>query len=417
MAVTLEQVNSMIIEEYRMLPRRTAASGSASAEFNYYTHGDFVTSIDWMWHRCRTGIAVCIRGGELALFVPFCNPHYRNTWSDQARSRVPAIGLPPDMWWSNGWTLCGDAVSDQLWTDNGVCAILNMIMSACQDGIMSDCDFIINKRDSAVVRHDRCDALNPMDTYQDPMRMPNLVPVLSLYTGDQFADVAMPLPVDWQRLTRGTFKGQRPQACAARPKEVPWETKADCAVFRGSLTGTGGCPLTNQRMALLQRHDGVRLDLRGTGMNRRLRYCPLKKRVVIPQGIDNVGKHHMIQLHEQQSQYRYAVTADGHSGADRLASLMGGNQCILKIDPPAHSLCPDTWASLRMHAWEHYVPVRYDLSDIEHNLEWARRSPEATKRLRQNNQEWARVERRAILEWWVQASADMSSLMPFHSQS
>lgn len=410
MAVTMHQVRTMIIDVYHLLPRLEVLRCSSARTCGYFQQGNFVESVLWMWHRCRTGIAVSIRNGQLALFVPFCNPLYTNTWSASTKARVPQGDLPASKWWANGWTLCGDKASTQLWSDTGVCAIMHMIMTACKEKKMSSCDFIINKRDSAVVRLDRCDALNPLDAYQRPLARPNLVPVLSLYTGDQFADIAMPLPTDWQRITRGAFHAQAPQACVCVPKHVLWETKRDCAVFRGSLTGPGGRVATNQRMALLQYHNGHDLDLRGTGMNQRWRYCPVEKQVVKPRGIQHVGRQHRIPLHTQQEQYRYTVTADGHSGADRLASLMGGGQCVLKVDSPRLALCPETWASQRMFAWEHYIPVDCSLANLTLHLQWARRSHEARARMLCNCQTWSLSERANILTWWQDITADMALL-------
>ena len=411
MAVHLTQVQTMITEPYRLLrPRQQADCKLSSSALTWFDGGNFMASVLWMWHACRSGIAVCIRSNTVALFVPFCNPEYCNTWSDHAKARVPRQGLPAAQWWANGWTLCGDKVSDQLWSDSGVCAILHMLLTACQESTLSDCDFIINKKDSAVVRRDQCDALNPLDPYQAPRHRPPLVPVLSLYTGSQFADIAMPLPVDWHRLAQGAFHAQHPQSPVKKPRNVPWQEKRDCAVFRGSLTGTGSCAATNQRMALLQLHNGVTLDFRGTGKNQRWRYCPLSKSIVMPQHTQDVGAWHRIPMHEQQELYRYALTIDGHSGADRLAALMQGNQCILKVNPPCHALCPDTWASQRMFAWEHYVPVHADLSNLESNFKWAQNAHDARECMLKQCQLWSQNERKRVIAWWAQATADMSLL-------
>lgn len=413
MAVSREQVETMIVEPFRWLPPIAAhlSRSHAAVDVSYFLKGDFVQSVRWMFDRCRTGIAVSIRNKKLELFVPFCNPHYINTWSEQARREVSKGMLPADRWWANGWTLCGDYVSEQLWGDQGVCAIQNMIMVACERGEVADCDFIINKRDSACVRRDFCDAMNPMDPFQCPQPRPTLVPVLSCYTGNQFADIAMPLPCDWHRLSRGAFNGQKPLPPVQLPKEVKWENKYDCAIFRGSLTGTGGSRFTNQRIALLHMHDGHNFDLRGTGTCQRFRRCPVEKRIVLPdaQGL-SVGREHFMPLWKQQELYRYAVTIDGHSGADRLASLIGGNQCIFKIASPNHALCPDTWASERLFAWEHYLPVSAQMTDLHSRLQWARRHPEVCKTLRENCARWAATERQQIIQWWVDATQAMSRI-------
>jgi hypothetical protein len=38
-------------------------------------------------HACRCGIFIKIRGGQLVMFVPFANDHYRNTWAKQLEVR------------------------------------------------------------------------------------------------------------------------------------------------------------------------------------------------------------------------------------------------------------------------------------------------------------------------------------------
>jgi hypothetical protein len=417
MAVTYEQLQLMVAAPYAWLTpivRCHPIETSLPKDLRYFCNGNFLASVDWMWHARRSGIAVCIRDNKLALFVPFCNPQYLNRWSPQARAALPPIGLSPDKWWANGWTLCGDEVSEQLWSDHGVCAIMNMLMVCCEKKAMGDCDFIINKKDSACVRLDGCDAMNPFDMYQRPEQRPPLVPILSLYVGDQFADVAMPLPSDWHRLLRGTFEGQNPRPPVPLPLAVPWEQKRDCAVFRGSLTGAGGRAATHQRIALLHMHDGHNFDLMATSANRRLRFCPLERSVVMPDPTGlRVGRCNYVPMHEQQEQYRYIVTLDGHSGADRLAALMGGNQVVLKVDAPRHALCPDTWVSQRMYAWEHYVPVARSLHNLHERLAHARST--GCPDMRHNCEVWHRAEKDAVMTWWQEITQAMSGIATANS--
>lgn len=405
-AASWDQVLNMIFDRHAQLP---PVHPGKSTEYHYFT-GNLLDTVKWMWHVCRSGIAVSIRQSQVALFVPFCNPHYHNNWNSSVKSLLPEGGLPPNQWWANGWLLCGDQVSNQLLGDNGFCAILNMLLVSCQDGGMCDCDFIINKRDSACVRLDGCDPMNPMEPYQQPMERPPLVPVLSQYVGDQFADIAMPLASDWHRLSCGTFHGQRPLAPVRLPQKIPWTQKKDCAIFRGSMTGSGAHAGTHQRLALLHYHDGVNFDIKGTGRNARIRYCPLEKWLTIPccEGYD-IGKHNYVPLYIQQEKYRYSIVADGHSGADRLAALAGGQQVVFKIEPPVHALCPDTWASKRMYAWEHYIPIERSMANLPYHLAWARDNKSACERILRNCQAWSEVERQQIISWWREFSAKVAS--------
>ena len=403
-AASMEQVQRMILLPHaRLAPVGCARHG----QFGFFA-GNFPDTVLWMWHFCRSGVAVSIRDNKVALFVPFCNASYQNNWSNYAMQQLPQQGYPAKQWWANGWLLCGDKLSDQLVGDSGMCALLNMLMVCCEQTTMHDCDFVINRRDSACVRLDGCDALNPIDAYQTPLFLPKLAPVLSQYVGDQFADVAMPLVTDWHRLSRGTFNAQQPLDPVALPNDIDWLDKRDCAVFRGTLTGTGSDPFTHQRLALLQFHDGIHFDLRATGYNQRYRYCPIRKQVTLPsKKYCDAGKHNFMPMSEQQETYRYSILIDGHSGADRHAFLSGGHQVVLKIDSPLHALCPDTWVSEQLHAWEHYIPVQADMRDLTQKLEWARSNIHACDRIRRNCKAWSSTERERIIDWWSTATKDM----------
>lgn len=416
MAVTETQVESMIVDPYKYLsPKRRALRALRMHCLNPFFSDTFIDSVWWMWTRCRTGIAVCIRQNQLALFVPFCNANYCNTWSPEACSNVPHQGLPSNRWWANGWTLCGDKVSDQLWTDRGVCALQHMILSACARGIVSDCDFIINKRDSACVRKDCSDALNPFDEYSSAFgTVPRLVPILSLYSGATFHDVAMPLPDDWQRVVGKYFLAQKPESLRVKPKQIAWDDKKPCAIFRGGLTGSGGNRCTNQRIALVSLPPHPTLDIKTTSFAGRLRFCPIEKRVVQPQIEPHVcvHKNNFMPLHEQQEKFKFSLLLDGHSAADRTASLFQGHQVVLKVNSPQHCLCPDSWANERLHAWQHYVPVKSNFSDLLESVSWALDNPQACHDMLFHCKKWSENEKEMMLQWWTDITAAMSHL-PF----
>mgnify|MGYP006167048835 FL=1 len=88
--------------------------------------------------------------------------------------------------------------------------------------------------------------------------------------------------------------------------------------------------------------------------------------------------------------------------------MMGGNQCVLKVDAPWHALSPDTWATQRLHAWEHYVPVSRALTDLSTRLAWLRQNKDAGRRMRENCARWASRERDAVIAWWLKMTNAMS---------
>ena len=219
MAVTMDQLREFIVEPHSMLPpcKRCAPCPPSDVFTSSYVRHlwgqlrcfarspQVVDTLAYFWDNCRSGIFVSIRESKVKLFVPFCNPEYVNKWSDAARSQLPQVGLRPDRWWCNGWMLC-EKQSANVWGDHWVTTLLNMLQESCVTPGMVDCDFIINKKDTPVVRHDGQDPMNPFDVNLPKIVDPSsLLPVLSFYSSDDYADVCCPLPKDWWRLTGNVF--------------------------------------------------------------------------------------------------------------------------------------------------------------------------------------------------------------------
>jgi len=251
--------------------------------------------------------------------------------------------------------------------DTWVTTIGNMLMSACNEG-MYDMDFIVNKRDTPCVRLDGADPMNPLD-----VNLPNLVdvsaliPVLSFYTGSEYADVPMPHPVDWQRVTGKCFAQASVRPPVQQRPDVYWEHKAPIAVFRGSMTGIGTCSRTNQRAYLCSLQND-NLDARLTGSNSRFKVDPFTRGIFSAQRDITTGG--FMDMNEQQENFRYGLCIDGHSAVDRMGGLFNGRQAILKVASPNCALAPHAWLSDFLHAWEHYVPVSANLSDLDASICW-----------------------------------------------
>ena len=303
--------------------------------------------------------------------------------------------------------LC-DMVPESVWGDQHVTAIRNMLETVSHG--MSDCDFFVNKRDTACVRLDNTDPMNPLDCYQfEVVDHKRLLPVLSFYTGDQYADLAMPSAVDWVNISRSVFA----QSCKPRlPDEdyavTYWDIKLPVAVFRGSMTGVGLTPRTNQRMHLCSiAHP--HLDAKATSVSRRVSYCPVDKRIGLKTRMDASPANYM-SLKEQQETYKYTICVDGHSAPDRLGSLLRGHQCIIKVDPPLHALCGQSWLSDFMYPWEHYIPVHRDMSNLGTQIEWATSNDRRCKEICDNCTELHNtvMTKKTVHAWWEMVSSFIS---------
>lgn len=64
---------------------------------------------------------------------------------------------------------------------------------------------------------------------------------------------------------------------------------------------------------------------------------------------------------------RFAIDIDGHANAWGLLEKLILGCCVLKVATPY-----EQWFYPRLHAWEHYVPVAADLSDLAERIAWCR---------------------------------------------
>lgn len=410
-ALTWDQVLEFILEPYRTLPLICRPRNPCKSEVFCGSYVNLVRSrmarfqardplytMQYMWSRARSGIFVSIRNSRLELFVPFCNTNYMNSWTSDAREVLPKNDLAPTHWWSNGWMLCEKCPSNFV-GDTWVTTIGNMLMEACKNG-MYDIDFVINKRDTPCARLDGCDPMNPMDiNLPRTVDVSQLLPIFSFFSGPEYADVTMPHPVDWQRLTGRYFA----QACEQKPvqtrPDVYWEHKAKQAVFRGSMTGIGSCAKSNQR-AYLCSLPIQNLDAELTGTNSRFKVDPRSR--AITKAHRAVATAQFMDFNEQQEEYRYGVCIDGHSAVDRMGRLFNGRQAILKIASPCFALAPNAWLSDFCFAWEHYVPVENSLCNVEASIRWLIDNDKHAQRLAarcaEMNQRYVSVS--AITDWW-----------------
>lgn len=82
--------------------------------------------------------------------------------------------------------------------------------------------------------------------------------------------------------------------------------------------------------------------------------------------------------------YKYQINIDGTVAAYRFPYLLGGGGLVLKQDSPYYE---HFYSQLR--EWEHYIPVKRDLSDLVSKLQWARSHDEEAYRIANNARKFA----------------------------
>lgn len=75
------------------------------------------------------------------------------------------------------------------------------------------------------------------------------------------------------------------------------------------------------------------------------------------------------------ARYKIIFDIDGATFSARFASILKLGSAIFK----AHAF--EDIGSIGMKAWEHFVPVKMDLSDLEEKIEWARNNNQKLKEI------------------------------------
>lgn len=353
----------------------------------------------------------------------------------------------PQTWWANAGIIDNVQTPDG-WNPARNAEIKEMLAATCEAILVPDCDFFINKRDFPHLHYDLFDQQvkepypflfrNPEEAAMDASSSPPLTthaavgysgtarfaPIFSLAVSSRgaFADLLLPLPDDW-KLASGKDADLVALRSAA-PESWSWSKKKNQLIWRGSATGLGVTPETNQRLALvkLAQEHSKKMDCKLTGLNLRDRVNALTgemEHLQIDTAIDVCKetkektsgefaklkkKHYMSFL--DQCAYKYWIYVQGHSAAFRYGKMMFSNSLILKVDSTV--MADKLWffAALRGYSplgggggegdnkeeeekqqpWQNcdHIVVKSDLSDLVDVLEWCELHDDVCQQIARN---------------------------------
>ncbi|MDO6413675.1 glycosyl transferase family 90 [Sphingomonas sp. BIUV-7] len=145
-----------------------------------------------------------------------------------------------------------------------------------------------------------------------------------------------------------------------------WADRRAMIAWRGSVTGGGNfqspSDIPRVKMALACR-DLSAADVRLSGAHPTMAsvYSPGEINAFLAAEQLMGEMWHMADF----SKYRYSIDIDGHANAWSFLEKMILGCCVLKVASPY-----EQWFYDRVRPWEHYVPIKADLSDIEEKIEW-----------------------------------------------
>lgn len=167
-----------------------------------------------------------------------------------------------------------------------------------------------------------------------------------------------------------------------RDNPVPWEQKKEILFWRGSSTGISSSGLWRdlQRIKLC--------ELASNAENQALFDVGLSSIVQLNKSAENEIKtlgylkdHKSIRIIHS---FKYLIDVDGNSNAwsSLFLKLLSGS-VVLKVESEGEFR---QWYYDRLVAWEHFVPVKKDLSDLEEKLYWLRDNDQKAKEIASSSQ-------------------------------
>ena len=164
----------------------------------------------------------------------------------------------------------------------------------------------------------------------------------------------------------------------SRHKKINWEDKIPKAVFRGSATG---CEIGNNnpriKASLLSKEYPEYLDAGVVSFNRKLKKN-LGKPLQIIEINNKLNKVNFMTINEKAN-HKYILNLDGHVAAFRLGHEFSLGSVLL-IPKSKYYL----WFSYLLKPYEHYVPIKNDLSDLIEQIKWCKNNDDECKKISEN---------------------------------
>lgn len=183
--------------------------------------------------------------------------------------------------------------------------------------------------------------------------------------------------------------------------ECAWESKQPTAFFRGTATGGGVDPSTNQRLRLahlsyqwsldpdLNGSSGYNggfplLDAKITGWNSRDKKIAQQKMTFIRSKqfpFSGDRKENFVEIYKQSS-FKYLLYVEGHCAACRYGFMMQLGSVIFKVE--SECVADKMWYFPLLRPYYDHIPVKADLSDLLEKLQWCQTHDEECRQIALN---------------------------------
>jgi len=398
----------------------------------------------YLFHKFKKGIFVRIYNNKLECFIPFSNAHYYNEFSNLIRINPKYTTVakfleyvaslqnykftqkikPVNEWFANNSLIRFDYTE----SDNNTASLYDLLKTLCENRIVPDVEFFINRRDYPQFRKDGCEPYDQIYGEQQSLLSHNYEkysPIIGFSGNNSFADILMPTYEDWARAVYQETGKVFPYGCQTYSEivDVPWKSKINKAVFRGSTTGTGvsngidGKPEpVNQRLSayIISQQNRSFIDYGITKWNLRPRklYKYQYLETIEPQDPKNpYFLANRLNL-QQQSEYKYILNLEGNVAAYRLSYELSSGSVILLAKSKWKM-----WYNDILIPYTHYVPVEENLEDLITQIIWCKENDKKCAQIALNAKSFYNtyLGTKGILDFWQARLWHMSEAIGVYS--
>lgn len=171
-----------------------------------------------------------------------------------------------------------------------------------------------------------------------------------------------------------------------RELNIPWAERHDRIVWRGTLTGMGhfnldpafiNHPGVKQRLRMAQLCRGTEIDFRFVAKQYLSTDTALQMAGLLADPIPALD----------WGTAKFGVDIDGFTNAwSNFPQRLKLGCCVLKVDSQFGFT---QWYYHQIRPWEHYVPIKADMSDLQQQIDWVRSNDAQAAKIAANGQRFA----------------------------
>ena len=366
----------------------------------------------YMMDKMKKGILVAIKNNKLMVFLPFSKHDYKNDFftelyfddddkrmlkdyernpNEDLRRRLHKklnyylfkyrlsnknILLDRDKWIANDCFFKYENYEG----DKAETVFEDFLVNLCKNRVLPDCVFIMNLRDHPVLHKDLKDSYTSIvdRDLDEKYKFKEWCPIVSVGPSTENADIPFITQDDWLRTSLKIYPDDCGNGYIQNIDKVIWQDKLSKAVFRGSATG---CEMGENNVRIkatkLSKEYPEFLDAGIISFNRKLKKN-LGKALQTIDINDRLEKASFMTLSEK-AKHKYILNLDGHVAAFRLGHEFSLGSVILMPKSKYY-----LWFTYLLKPFEHYVPVKEDLSDLIDQIKWCISNDDKCKIIAEN---------------------------------